>query len=69
MGKETIVVRVNVELTAAALQAIVANAKAAAGTDKNGMYRIDTADKVGQEISRFLMEKDFETYVKGLNRD
>ncbi|MBW2107509.1 MAG: hypothetical protein JRI36_02425 [Deltaproteobacteria bacterium] len=69
MEKQTIVVRVNVEMTAASLQAIVAGAKAAARPDNNGMYRIDTADKVGEMISRFLMEKDFESYVKGLNRD
>ena len=44
--KETVVVRANVEMTAASLQAIVANAKAASGTDEKGLYRIDTADKV-----------------------
>jgi hypothetical protein len=62
--KETIVVRANVEMTAASLQAIVSNAKAASGTDEKGAYRIDTADKVGEMISLFLLEKDFESFVK-----
>jgi hypothetical protein len=50
-------------MTTASLQAIVTNAKAASGTDAKGLYRIDTADKVGEMISRFLMEKDFERFV------
>jgi peptidyl-tRNA hydrolase len=62
--KESIVVRANVEMTAASLQAIVAHAKAAAGTDEKGRYRIDTAAKVSEMISRFLLEKDFEDFVK-----
>lgn len=66
MGKnrETIVVRANVEMTVASLQAIVANAKAASGADAKGVYRVDTADKVSEMISRFLREKDFERFVK-----
>jgi hypothetical protein len=63
-NKETIVVRANVEMTAASLQAIVANAKAASGADAKGVYRVDTADKVSEMISRFLREKDFERFVK-----
>ncbi len=62
--KEMITVRANVEMTAAALQAIVAMAKELAGRDERGIYRVDTADKVGEMISRFLMERDFEGYVK-----
>lgn len=62
--KETVVVRANVEMTVASLQAIVANAKAASRTDERGAYRIDTADKVSEMISRFLLEKDFERFVK-----
>jgi hypothetical protein len=62
--KEMITVRVNVEMTAAALQAIVATAKELAGKDERGLYRVDTADKVGEMISRFLIERDFESYVK-----
>jgi len=62
--KETVVVRANVEMTVVSLQAIVANAKAASGTDEKGSYRINTADKVSEMISRFLLEKDFESFVK-----
>lgn len=63
-NRETIVVRANVEMTATALQAIVANAKAVAGSDAKGVYRVDTADKVSEMISRFLRENDFERFVK-----
>lgn len=66
-SKETLVVNVNVEITAVALQAIVANAKEIAGRNEKGHYRVDTADKVSQVISRFLLENDFEAYAKDRN--
>lgn len=56
-------VHVNVQISAAALQAIVANAKRTANKDANGTYSIDTADQVSLMISRFLDEKDFDAYV------
>ncbi len=56
-------VHVNVQISAAALQAIVANAKKTADKDANGTYRIDTADQVSLMISRFLEEKDFDSYI------
>ncbi len=43
--KETLVVNVNVEITATSLQAIVENAKIITGHDSKGVYRVDTADK------------------------
>ena len=55
-------VHVNIELSAAALQAVVANAKKKAGTDEKGHYRVDTADALSDLISRFLQEKDFESF-------
>jgi hypothetical protein len=61
---QCIVVRANVELTPEALQAIVQNAKAMTGPDEKGVYRVDTADKVSEMISKFLLEKDFESYAK-----
>ncbi len=61
---DTILVRANVELTPKALQSIVQHAKDMAGTDEKGVYRVDTADKVGEMISKFLLEKDFESYVE-----
>ena len=61
--RKTIFVRVNVEMTPASLQAIVENAKKIAGPGDKGYYTVDTADKVGEMISRFLLEKDFEGFV------
>ncbi len=65
-GTDTLVINVNVEIPATALQAIVANAKKIAGRDQKGIYRVDTADKVSQVISKFLLETDFETYAKDI---
>ncbi|MEJ2657881.1 MAG: hypothetical protein P8012_11915 [Desulfobacterales bacterium] len=62
--KDMIMVHVNVEITAASLQTIVENVKRIAGRDEKGVYRVDTADKVSEMISRFLQEYDFEDYVK-----
>ena len=63
-SKDTIVVNANVEMTAGSLQTIVENAKKKAGRDEKGVYRVDTADKVSEMISHFLLEKDFEGYVR-----
>lgn len=65
--KDTITVHLNVEMTTQSLETIVENAKKKAGRDEKGIYRIDTADKVSEMVSRFLLEKDFEGYVE--NRD
>jgi hypothetical protein len=65
-SKNTIAVRVNIEMTPASLQAIVENAKKIAGTGDKGYYTVDTADKVGEMISRFLLEKDFEDFVMNI---
>jgi hypothetical protein len=65
-SKETLTVNVNVEITAAALQAIVENAKKIEGRDEKGVYRIDTADKVSEMISNFILETDFESYAKNI---
>jgi len=62
--KDTLVVNVHVEITGAALQAIVENVKKIKGCDSDGVYRVDTAGKVSEVISRFLLEKDFESYAK-----
>jgi hypothetical protein len=64
--KDTLIIRVNVEVTAATLQAIVANAKQIAGPDERGSYQIDTADKAGEMISCFLLENDFESFVRNI---
>jgi hypothetical protein len=64
--KQTIKVHANVEITVASLQAIVENGKAIAGKNEKGVYRVDTADKVAEMISRFLLEKDFESFVSDI---
>ncbi|MBE9581371.1 MAG: hypothetical protein IMF18_07110 [Proteobacteria bacterium] len=66
-SKDTMVVRANVEMTTASLQAIVQNAKNVAGRDEKGRYRVDTADKVSEMVSRFLLENDFENFVKNID--
>jgi ribosome maturation factor RimP len=63
MDQDKLTVHVNVEISAAALQAIVANAKKKAPKAANGTYRVDTADQVSAIISRFLDEKNFDAYV------
>ncbi|OEU79879.1 MAG: hypothetical protein BA872_10105 [Desulfobacterales bacterium C00003060] len=65
--EDTLVIRANVEVTASSLQAIVQNAKKVSGADEKGVYRVDTADKVSEMISRFLMENDFEGFVKNID--
>ncbi|PQP35225.1 hypothetical protein C6A37_03685 [Desulfobacteraceae bacterium SEEP-SAG9] len=66
-NKNLITVRAIIDMTPASLEAIVENAKKIAGRDEKGRYRVDTADKVGEMISRFLLEKGFESYVKNID--
>jgi len=63
----TITIHVNVDITPSSITTIVENMKTIAGRDEKGIYRIDTADKVSEMISRFLQEKDFEGYVEDVN--
>ena len=58
-SKDTILVHANVEMTTASLEAIVSNAKK--------LSRKDTADLVGEMISKFLLGQDFEGYVKDID--
>ena len=67
VSKDTIVVNANVEMTTRSLQTIVEKAKQEVGRDDKGVYRVDTADKVSEMISRFLLEKNFEGYVSKEN--
>jgi hypothetical protein len=59
-------VHVNIELSAASLQAVVANSKEMAGPDEKGRYRVDTADALGNLISTFLHEKGFDAFVRDM---
>jgi len=67
LPEDTIAVNVVVEMTPAALEAIVANAKRLSSRNAKGHYKIDTADTVGQTISRFLHALDFETFAKDID--
>jgi len=42
---------------------ILENVKQIAGRDEKGVYRVETADKMSEMISRFLFDNDFEGYV------
>jgi hypothetical protein len=61
-------IRVNatIDIPAAALQAVVDNARQKAGRDEKGGYRVDTYEKLGEMISRFLREKDFLSYARDM---
>jgi hypothetical protein len=64
--KDMVTVQVNLDITVEALKTVVANAKAVAGKDDRGVYRVDTADKLGEIISRFLMDSDFQGFAADL---
>ena len=66
LPQKTLLINANVAVTPDALKNIVAKVKQIAGTDNTGFYQVDTADKVGEMISRFLLEKNFEDYVKDI---
>ena len=61
---DTIEVRVNVVMTTDSLKSIVENTRKMVGRNEKGHYQVDTADAVGKMVSRFLLEKDFESFVK-----
>ena len=66
-SNDKLTVHVNVEISPSALQAIVANAKHTAPKDANGTYHVDTAEYVSAMINRFLVEKDFDSYVMNID--
>ncbi|WP_372682434.1 hypothetical protein [Desulfosarcina sp.] len=60
-------VHVNIELSAASLQAVVANSKKMAEPDENGRFRVDTADALAALISTFLRKKGFEEFARNVD--
>lgn len=62
-SQDTLAVNVVIEMTTASLEAIVENTKRIVGRNEKGHYQIDTADKVGEMVSRFLLENNFEGFV------
>ena len=61
---DTIEIHTNVIMTTESLKAIVQNMKRVSGKNEKGHYKVDTAEAVGQMISRFLLENDFEAFTK-----
>jgi hypothetical protein len=61
--KDKLNIHVNIQISANALQAVVANAKQTVPKSPDGTYRVDTADFVGTMVSRFLDQKDFESFA------
>jgi hypothetical protein len=60
----TLDVNVNVEITAEALETIVQTVKEKAGRNEKGHYAVDTHAAVGEMITRFLFQKDFDSFVQ-----
>jgi len=65
--RQMIKINAVLEITAESLRTIVDQVKKMTGKDEKGVYRVDTADKVGEMISKFLLEGNFESYVKNPN--
>jgi hypothetical protein len=65
-AKEMITINARIDIAADSLQTIVANAKKISGSDKKGIYRIDTAEKVNELISDFLENNGFDEYIRNL---
>jgi hypothetical protein len=61
---QTALIHVNIELTGKTLETIVQTAKQRVGQNSKGHYRVDTADVVSHMISRFLLEKNFESFAQ-----
>jgi hypothetical protein len=62
--RETLFINARVQISTNALEAIVEHAKKQPKTEDDVSFRGDTADWVGEMISRFLFEKDFDSYVE-----
>lgn len=57
-------VHINIDISAASLQSIVAHAKRNSGPDGRGRYPVDTADVLSAMISKFLDKKGFEAFAR-----
>lgn len=60
-------VHVNIDLSAASIQAVVANSKKRAGANQEGRHQMDTADVLAALISKFLLENDFDAFVQNVD--
>lgn len=62
-SNDTLLISATIEIPAAALEAIVDNAKKKAGPDASGVFRVDTAEAVNELITKFLGARDFMDFV------
>lgn len=62
-SQSTLRVHLNIEIPEAALQTIVSRCKAHTARDEKGHYRVDTADKVSELVSKYLQRDEFITFV------
>jgi hypothetical protein len=62
-----ITINARIEIPAAALQAVVDNARQIVGKDEKGVYRVDTHEKLCEMISAFLAKNSFLSYVQDIN--
>lgn len=60
---DLITVQANIDIPTLALKRIVEQVKQKAGLGERGYYQVDTAAAVGNLISQFLLENDFEAYT------
>ena len=63
-GNNKILIKAHLEISTLSLETIVETAKQIKGRNQKGHFKVETADVVSEIISRFLAEKDFESYVK-----
>lgn len=64
--QDMVTVQVNLDIGVEALKSVVANAKAIAGKNDRGVYQVDTADKLGEMITKFLLKADFQEFAQDL---
>lgn len=62
--EKTLSINVLIDIDPDTLEVIVENEKEAAGLGKKGVRTVDTAGKVGELISRFLAEQDFDRFAR-----
>jgi len=61
--ENTIKIRVLIDIPESSLATIVNTAKQIVKPDEKGVFHVDTADVVGDLISDFLAQRDFEDFV------
>ena len=60
----TIRISALIDIPESALKKIVDSVRQIALPDKNGIFHVDTADIVGELITDFLAQKDFDAFVE-----